>query len=246
MADNTLLDTTTQEFIDDLISVIWTAEERESVTNEMVARVLDFLNRRKQQLAQGRGDSEEVAMSQKAVSDELVALQEAVKAEAEAREKADAAILGTVDIGDLDSLTVAQGIASVVGTGPHRYVVTDDGKVVGSLDVIGDEMLHVFTQVLTTHRLIDSDGKLTATHRDDRVYTYYRSMGLRNGGIPEGEWTRWRRMGGAGGGTEMAIEVDPVTGEVSLLYDDDGEVPFSDAYINERGEIVMEMELTNN
>ena len=34
----------TQEYIDDLIIVIETAEEAESVTNQMVAAVLDFLN----------------------------------------------------------------------------------------------------------------------------------------------------------------------------------------------------------
>ena len=41
----TMADTTTQKFIDDLITVIWNAEDPESVTNEMVARVFDFLNR---------------------------------------------------------------------------------------------------------------------------------------------------------------------------------------------------------
>lgn len=36
---------TTQQFIDNLITVIWNAEDPESVTNEMVARVFDFLNK---------------------------------------------------------------------------------------------------------------------------------------------------------------------------------------------------------
>ncbi len=36
---------TTQTFIDNLITVIWNAEDPESVTNEMVARVFDFLNK---------------------------------------------------------------------------------------------------------------------------------------------------------------------------------------------------------
>lgn len=35
---------TDQQFIDNLITVIWNAEDPDSVTNEMVARVLDFLN----------------------------------------------------------------------------------------------------------------------------------------------------------------------------------------------------------
>lgn len=40
-----MADTTTQAFIDNLITVIWNAEDPESVTNEMVARVFDFLNK---------------------------------------------------------------------------------------------------------------------------------------------------------------------------------------------------------
>lgn len=43
MADNT---DTTQQFIDDLIMTIWNAEDPESITNDMVARVLDSLNNR--------------------------------------------------------------------------------------------------------------------------------------------------------------------------------------------------------
>lgn len=39
-----MADKTTQIFIDNLINTIWNAENPESVTNEMVARVMDFLN----------------------------------------------------------------------------------------------------------------------------------------------------------------------------------------------------------
>lgn len=46
MAYNILIDTTTQEFIESMITLIWNAEDPESVTNEMVARVLEFLNKR--------------------------------------------------------------------------------------------------------------------------------------------------------------------------------------------------------
>lgn len=184
--------------------------------------------------------AESIAAEEAAREAADVELAGSVAAETEAREKADAAILGSVDIGDLDSVTVSQGMAAVLGRGPHRYNVMDDGKVVGTLEVIGDEMLHVFSQVLTTHRLIE-DGKLANSHRDDRVFTYYRSMGLRDsGGITPGEWTRWRRSGG--GNAEMAVEVDPDTGDVALLYEDDGELPLADAYINERGEIVLNFE----
>lgn len=36
----------TQEYIDDLIQLIDTAEDKESVTNQMVATVFDFLNKK--------------------------------------------------------------------------------------------------------------------------------------------------------------------------------------------------------
>lgn len=44
------MDETTQQFIDGLISFIWHTEQKSSVTNLMVARVLDWLNRRAMQL----------------------------------------------------------------------------------------------------------------------------------------------------------------------------------------------------
>ena len=215
----------------------------------------------------GRIDSE--AAARVAADTELAA---SITAETEAREKADAAILGTVDIGDLDSVTVNEGLASVMGRGPHRFNVMDDGKVVGLLQVLGDEMLHVCTQVLTTHRSIDKEGNLITAHRDDVVNIYYRSMGLRNSSIPSGTWTRWKKLQtelvqergdsdevamsqkavtdelvGLEDGlkklraeTVMAIEVDPETGDVTLLYDEDN-TSLADAYIDERGDVVIEM-----
>ena len=44
----------TQEYIDDLIIVIETAEDAESVTNQMVAAVLDFLNEHLKLVSRGR------------------------------------------------------------------------------------------------------------------------------------------------------------------------------------------------
>lgn len=43
----------TQEYIDDLIIVIETAEDAGSVTNQMVAAVLDFLNVNLKKVSQG-------------------------------------------------------------------------------------------------------------------------------------------------------------------------------------------------
>ena len=52
----------TQEYIDDLIIVIETAEDAESVTNQMVAAVLDFLNEHLKLVSQGKEiEAEEAA-----------------------------------------------------------------------------------------------------------------------------------------------------------------------------------------
>lgn len=52
----------TQEYIDDLIIVIETAEDAESVTNQMVAAVLGFLNEHLKLVSQGKEiEAEEAA-----------------------------------------------------------------------------------------------------------------------------------------------------------------------------------------
>ena len=52
----------TQEYIDDLIIVIETAEDAESVTNQMVAAVLGFLNEHLKLVSQGKEvEAEETA-----------------------------------------------------------------------------------------------------------------------------------------------------------------------------------------
>ena len=51
----------TQEYIDDLIIVIETAEDAGSVTNQMVAAVLDFLNVNLKKVSQGEEVLEEEA-----------------------------------------------------------------------------------------------------------------------------------------------------------------------------------------
>ena len=53
----------TQEYIDDLIIVIETAEDAESVTNQMVAAVLGFLNEHLKLVSQGKEVEAEEAAS---------------------------------------------------------------------------------------------------------------------------------------------------------------------------------------
>lgn len=175
---------------------------------------------------------------------------------------------GTIDISDLDNITKGGALAAIIGQGPFRYNVTDDGKIVGHLLLLGDEMGHVYTQVLVTHRVINADGQLTASHSDTDTYIYSRSYGLKaSATIPQGEWTPWKKLQTeltqtTGNSTEvamsqkavtdelnalraqmvMAVEVDDETGVVSLVYDEDNS-SLSDAYINEAGKIVIELEI---
>lgn len=76
---------TTQTFIDNLITVIWNAEDPESVTNEMVARVFDYLNK-------GYKD--------------LLTNNSAVATEKSERQAADAALQRTIDTVQLALSTV--------------------------------------------------------------------------------------------------------------------------------------------
>lgn len=78
---------TTQQFIDNLITVIWNAEDPESVTNEMVARVFDFLNK-------GYKD--------------LLTNNSAVATEKAERQAADAALQRTIDTLQLALQTVTR------------------------------------------------------------------------------------------------------------------------------------------
>ena len=78
---------TTQQFIDNLITVIWNAEDPESVTNEMVARVFDFLNK-------GYKD--------------LLTNNSAVATEKAERQAADAALQRTIDTLNLALQTVTK------------------------------------------------------------------------------------------------------------------------------------------
>lgn len=102
---------------------------------------------------------------------------------------------GEVSISDLDSITRADALAAVQGTGPFRFNVLDNGKTVGTLDVISDESAHVYTQILTTHRAIDASGQLINAHDDDTVHTYYRSLGLNSPTVPRNQWTPWHPIG---------------------------------------------------
>lgn len=75
---------------------------------------------------------------------------------------------------------------------------TSNGKVnvfIGILEIIGDDMSHLVTQILTTHCLYNADTKQFnfSAHSDDKIYKCYRSYNVNAPHLtsPKGAWTDW-------------------------------------------------------
>lgn len=75
---------------------------------------------------------------------------------------------------------------------------TSNGSVnvfIGILEIIGDDMSHVVTQILTTHCLYNADTKQFdfSAHTDDKIYKCYRSYNVNSPNLtsPKGTWTDW-------------------------------------------------------
>lgn len=122
-------------------------------------------------IVQELGDGENVVMSQKGVKN---------------------AIINTIDLSviNLDNDTILKIAGAAL---PTKYVITQGGKNVGTMTCFGDNMLHMVTQVLTTHYLLPIDG---STHQDDKIFTYWRSYHIQGGtsSIPAGTWGEWKEI----------------------------------------------------
>lgn len=75
---------------------------------------------------------------------------------------------------------------------------TSNGSVnvfIGVLEIIGDDMSHVVTQILTTHCLYNADTKQFdfSAHTDYKIYKCYRSYNINSPNLtsPKGAWTDW-------------------------------------------------------
>ena len=75
---------------------------------------------------------------------------------------------------------------------------TTNGRVnviIGVLEILGDDMSHVVTQILTTHCLYNADTKQFdfSAHTDDKIYKCYRSYNINSPNLtsPKGAWTDW-------------------------------------------------------
>ena len=100
------------------------------------------------------------------------------------------ASIPTILLSELDTLTAA----AVTGSGDSIYKVTltENGVVVGILQMFSDNMVHVASQALITHY---TDPGTWSTHKDDEVYIYYRSYGIQqNTAIPQGTWSEWKNI----------------------------------------------------
>jgi hypothetical protein len=100
------------------------------------------------------------------------------------------ASIPTILLSELDTLTAA----AVMGSGDSIYKVTltENGVVVGILQMFSDNMVHVASQALITHY---TDPGTWSTHKDDEVYIYYRSYGIQqNTAIPQGTWSEWKNI----------------------------------------------------
>ncbi len=75
-------------------------------------------------------------------------------------------------------------------------VFSAPGKYVGVLEVIGDSMLHVVTEIFTTHAVLKDDGTFDAGHNCTELYTYFRSYNIDSPNLEnaKGTWSPWRMM----------------------------------------------------
>lgn len=86
---------------------------------------------------------------------------------------------------------------------PLIYAVTKPKKlsngnvnvIIGILEIIGDDMSHLVTQILTTHCFYDADTKQFdfSAHTDDEIYKCYRSYNVNSPHLTntKGTWTDW-------------------------------------------------------
>ncbi len=106
--------TTTQEHIDGLITTIWHAQEDRSVSNLMVARVLDWLNSRAKTI------SDELAQGITEHAEDMEAIQSLLSQEKALREQSDVALRNDIEgvVSSLSGLSI-----TVVSEGEYERLV---------------------------------------------------------------------------------------------------------------------------
>lgn len=118
----------------------------------------------------------------------------------------------TVELAELDF--DSQFVAKILTVNaPCLFIVTNNKKSCGVLDVFGDDMGHMLTQVFKTHYKVEN-GILTTTHSDNEIFQYYRSYHIVEGGtsdIPVGTWGEWKEIKSGSTGADISELTDRVT-----------------------------------
>lgn len=101
------------------------------------------------------------------------------------------------------------------------YAIMRNNIRIGTMSIISTDMLHVLTQIMTTHLTLDVDS---TAHTDDRVKTWYRVCPLSSSVLPEigeGNWGPWIEIGCGPeckeSISEMQVIISELRSEVSNL-----------------------------
>ncbi|MBO4965871.1 MAG: hypothetical protein J6C81_06365 [Muribaculaceae bacterium] len=112
---------------------------------------------------------------------------------------ANAALPLSIEFTDLDTLGTDGSVAALRtllrNTKHTRYKVVSSNFFVGILDIFGDNMNHVLTEVLTTHYNME-DGVIEGnSHQCQNFFQYFRSFNFNSPQLKEteiGKWTPWK------------------------------------------------------
>lgn len=164
--------------------------------------------------------------------------EQAQTAAEQAQATAEEAMPQSILISELDTMGTdgSESELKKIVRGVHtRFRVIDNlhtrsPRIVGILDVFGDDMDHVLTQIFSTHIVPDSgDGRLTGSaHIDQELHTYYRSYNISSTHLEVeiGAWTAWQditfRLGTEAGmafpgvaGAELQTAIERAQKEIS-------------------------------
>lgn len=107
----------------------------------------------------------------------------------------------TITMSELDNIGTAgstEALEQLARRGTHlRFRVTRGPSTLGFVDVFSDSMIHVLTEVITTHAIIDDNGRLSeGSHECQNLRTYFRSYNFASPHLTnaKGTWSEWREL----------------------------------------------------
>lgn len=142
-------------------------------------------------IAQETGNSEELIMSQKAITRALSNIMAEIMT-------LEPKVIGNVATNKIDFNDLFLN-ALAIGKHSTYYNVTMDGYVCGLLLMFSDSMGHIINQIFFTNFILSSlNDKRFSTHKDDETNIYIRRyhLGGSTSSIPVGTWSEWGYFGG--------------------------------------------------